>query len=519
MRTSYLLIAILAVSLAACRQQPPEPIFDDGTSRYWKAAQAPFYHGVASGDPLPDAVIIWTRVTPEAAGPLEGTWTVAADEAMQEVVNSGDFTTDADRDYTVKIDVRGLQPATHYYYRFSALGRQSPVGRTKTSPENDPSEVRLAVVSCSNFEAGYFNALGRIADLEELDAVVHLGDYIYEYAVGGYGDTTLGRYHLPDKELVALQDYRTRYSQYRLDEDFQRVHQRHAFITIWDDHEISNNAYQSGAQNHQPDQEGDYNIRKSAASQAYYEWLPVRDDTATHHLYRTFHFGALADLIMLDERLAGRSAPVDSANQEGFRSTERSMLGKEQLQWFKDQLQHSTARWKIIGNQVIFSPLDITALGWNAVINMDAWDGYPAEQAEITQFLKSQSIKNVIFVTGDTHRSWAFEVPESIAAYQQDTAATVAVEFGATSISSSNADEGLPRDSVLEIERITMDPATNPHLKYNNQRDHGYLLLTLGADAASAAFHMVSTVRSSSTAESVDRRVIVRPGSHHLILE
>lgn len=483
-RILFLLSSIIFL-ISSCQTPNKQPLQDDGTSKYWKQEMAPFYHSVASGDPLSDAVIIWTRVTPEYEGPVEVKWTIATDAQLKNGIKEGTFTTTKESDYTVKVDVTGLEADTYYYYQFEALGKASPIGRTKTAAEAAIDEVKLAVVSCSNYEAGYFNAFGKIAEIDNLDAVLHLGDYIYEYEVGRYGDTTLGRHHLPNKEIVELQDYRTRYAQYRLDEDFQRAHQMHPFITIWDDHEITNNAYKTGAQNHQPEEEGDYDIRKNVARQAYYEWLPVREQQEKQ-LYRSFDYGNLVDLIMLDERLAGRSPQVDSITQPEFESEDRSMLGKEQLAWFKEQLINSDATWKVIGNQVIFSKLDISALGWRGVINTDAWDGYPAEQNDIINFIKTNQVENVVFVTGDTHRAWAFEVPESIESYKQDSTATVAVEFGSTSITSANTDEYTSVDTVLMIEKRSMDPAYNPHMKYNNQRDHGYLLLTLNEQEAIA---------------------------------
>jgi alkaline phosphatase D len=487
----------------------------DGTSQYWNPSMKPFYHNVASGDPMADRVIIWTRVTPEETGPVEVHWQVASDPQMREVVREGRITTGEDRDYTVKVDVLALAPDTRYYYRFSALGADSPVGRTKTAPANGSDSVRFAVVSCSNFEAGYFNAFGRIAALEDLDAVLHLGDYIYEYEPGRYGDTTLGRLHLPAKEIVTLQDYRTRYSLYRLDEDFQRAHQMHPFVTIWDDHEISNNTYETGAENHQPDQEGDFQTRKEAARQAYFEWLPVREDGITR-LYRHLNYGNLVDLIMLDERLAGRSPQVDSMSQPEYRSPDRSMLGKEQLDWFKEQLTASDATWKVIGNQVIFSDLDVSFRRPDRPRNMDAWDGYPAEKQEIIRFFKDQSIENVIFVSGDTHCSWAFEVPESIDAYRADSTATVAVEFGTTSISSPNWDEGLPRDTVLRAEQLITSAEYNPHLKFANLRDHGYLLLALTADEARGEWHYVESIREPTDVERVGAVFRVPAGTNEL---
>ena len=510
---NFLLFGLMLIAFA-CQK----PTFDDGTSQYWNESQAPFYHGVASGDPLGDAVIIWTRVTPEIEQEIVGSWSISLDENMGIVIKSGEFTTNAKKDYTVKVDVNGLSSDTYYYYQFEALGKKSPIGRTKTAVTDHIEFLQFAFVSCSNFEAGYFNALGRIAELNNLDAVVHLGDYIYEYEVGRYGDTTLGRLHLPNKEIISLQDYRTRYSQYRLDEDFQKAHQMHPFITIWDDHEISNNAYQTGAKNHQPDKEGDYNIRKSLAQQAYYEWLPVRENNG-NTLYRSFKYGDLIDLIMLDERLAGRSPQVDSITQENFRSPDRSMLGQEQLAWFKAQLKNSRAQWKIIGNQVIFSKLDFSALGRRGGINTDAWDGYPVEQEDIMNFLKTNAIPKVVFVSGDTHKAWAFEVPESIDGYKEDPTTTVAVEFGVTSVTSANTDERISVDSTIKVERMSMDPAFNPHLKYNNQRDHGYTLLTIYPDQVTAQFRVVESITRKTKGERINKVVTVRSGSHTLLVQ
>lgn len=518
MQKSIAFIVLFALAFAGCQNANAptgEPLPDDGTSQYWPAAQKPFYHGVASGDPLSDRVVIWTRITPETAGEVEVAWQVATDPKMGEVVQSGNYTTSGERDYTVKIDVSGLEPATIYYFQFSALGAESPTGRTKTAPAGMTDQLNFAVVSCSNFEAGYFNAFGRIADMDELDAVLHLGDYIYEYEPGRYGDTTLGRLHLPPKEIVDLSDYRTRYSLYRLDPDFQRAHQQHPFITIWDDHEITNNAYQTGAQNHQPDEEGDYEQRKAAARQAYFEWLPVRE-TAKQTLYRRIDYGELVDLIMLDERLAGRSEQAANMDQPDYASEERSMLGASQLQWFFDQLSNSDATWKIIGNQVIFSDLDRSFARPNSPKNMDAWDGYPAEKKKIIDFLKNNDIENVVLVSGDTHCSWAMETPESIPAYQADSTATVAVEFGTTSISSANVDESVSVDTVLQMEKLYMAPANNPHLKFTNLRDHGYLVLRVTPEATRAEWRYMDDLTTRNDKEHVGKVLTVRAGTHEL---
>lgn len=497
-----LLILLFVSSLFAC--QPSVPYPDDGTSKWQDRSKKPFYHSVASGDPLSDRVIIWTRVTPEYKGEISVKWEMASDEGMKEIVKQGAVVTDSTRDYTVKVDVDGLSPSTFYYYQFEALGVKSDVGRTKTASTDGDSETKFAIVSCSNFEAGYFNAFGRIAE-KELDAVLHLGDYIYEYGIAGYGDTTLGRLNLPAGEILTLSDYRTRYSLYRLDKDFQAAHRNHPFITIWDDHEIANNAYKSGAQNHQED-EGDFEQRKAVAAQVYYEWLPIRENG---ELYRKFDFGNLVDLIMLDERVTGRTAPADSTSQPDFRDASRTMLGETQRKWFLDNLANSDATWKVVGNQVIFSDLNLKAIYRNTDLNLDAWDGYPYEKELIINFLKENNIQNTVFVTGDTHSSWAFETPTSIEDYQKDSVnSVVAIEFGTTSISSANSDESYPVDKVIEGEQVLL--ATNPHLKYANRRDHGYLLLTLDSARAKAEWYFVDTVKKPSKKESIGKKIEVK---------
>lgn len=503
-----LFILLLISSFFAC--QPSVPYPDDGTSKWQDDTKKPFYHSVASGDPFSNQVIIWTRVTPEVKGKISVKWNVATNESMNDIVKSGEVMTDSTSDYTVKIDVTGLSPKTFYYYQFEALDAKSDVGRTKTASEEGDSETKFAIVSCSNFEAGYFNAFGRIAE-KELDAVLHLGDYIYEYGIAGYGDTTLGRWNLPLGEIFSLSDYRTRYSLYRLDKDFQAAHRNHPFITIWDDHEFANNVYTTGAENHQED-EGDFEKRKAAAAKAYYEWLPIRENG---ELYRKFNFGNLVDLIMLDERVAGRTAPADSVSQPDFEDASRTMLGETQRNWFFDHLSNSKATWKVIGNQVIFSDLDLSGINRNRARNLDAWDGYPHEKKMIINHLKDNEIGNTLFVTGDTHSSWAFETPTSLDDYKIDPENSVlAIEFGTTSISSANSDESHPVEKVIEDEQLMV--SYNPHLKYHNRRDHGYLLLTMNSEEAKAEWYFVETVKRPSKEESVGKVMSVKKGGKEL---
>ena len=507
MTSKFTLILSCLFLFTTCAINPKiVPYTDDGTSVFHDQSQMPFYHGVASGDPLATSVIIWTRITPKNVGSTSIKWSVSTKEDMTIPVKFGTITTDASKDYTVKVDVKGLTPNTTYYYQFETMTRKSVIGRTKTAAKDEQAPVKLAIVSCSNYEAGYYNAFARIAERDDLNAVVHLGDYIYEYQPDGYSDKTLDRKHLPAKEITTLSDYRTRYSQYRLDKDFQKVHQMHPFITIWDDHEIANNAYNEGAQNHQPE-DGDYQTRKEAAKQAYFEWLPVRDNK-TKDIYRTISFGNTVDLIMLDERIVGRTYPVDSVTQAEFNADTRSMLGAKQLDWFKKELTNSDATWKVIGNQVIFSPVDISDMGWGASMNLDAWDGYPYERSQISQFLENNQLQNVIITAGDTHSSWAFEVPAD------SGEGTIAVEFGTPSITSSNSDERTPVDKVIQAEKALM--AKNPHMKFTDLRNHGYLILNLTDAETVAEWYYVDKLNAPSDGIRMGKRYVVSSGLNEL---
>lgn len=521
MRFSYLFSSILLGVLAwGCQQQATvekTPLFNDSTSVFFEAALKPFYHGVASGDPLPDRVIIWTRVTPDYVDSLTVSWKMATDEGMTQVVQSGQEVTGQDRDFTVKVDVTGLQPDTYYYYQFEWNGAKSLVGRTKTTPTDAREQLKLAFISCSNYEAGYFNAYARLAEQDSLDAVVHLGDYIYEYGARGYGDTTLQRIHLPHHEIVSLQDYRTRYAEYRLDKDLREAHRLHPFITIWDDHEVANDSYVTGAQNHQPDQEGSYEDRKKSAVQAYFEWLPIRDNPE-YQIYRPLSFGPLAELFMLDTRLEGRVEQADSVDQPNLADESRTILGAEQYNWLTSSLVGSQATWRLIGNQVIFSDLDVTPLRWRNTKNLDSWDGYPSEKKKLIGFLDQNKVNNVVFLTGDTHSSWAFEVSKGLKEYNAKTGTgAVAVEFGTPSISSSNADERYPTDSVKLAEKVLMAPQLNPHLKYANLRDHGYLVLTLTPEQAVAEWYYVDKLNAPSNGQTLAQRYVVKNGATKLV--
>jgi alkaline phosphatase D len=499
--------------------------------------KAPFYHGVASGDPLADAVIIWTRAAPIniQEKKVSGKWRMATDLEMQNIVQAGNFETDDTKDYTVKMDVQNLVSNTTYYYQFEALGEKSIIGRTKTAPKaSDSQRLRFAVISCNNFQDGYFNAFKMIANRHDLDAVIHLGDYIYEYKEGGYDTKKLERNISPTTEIIDLQDYRFRYSQYRLDENFIKIHQQHPFICIWDDHETANDSYKDGASNHQPESEGDWESRKSAAKQAYFEWLPIRNHPQ-QKINRVLNYGNLVDLIMLDTRLEARDKKPNDMYAPSYMDSSRVMLGKEQREWLFDALKNSDAKWKIIGQQVIFSELNV---GWANPLDrlktenylLDIWDGYPVERLKIINYFEKEKLQNVVFLTGDFHSSFGFEVtanPMDSIIYNPETSrGAVAVEFVTPSISSSNFDEATSNYRSRKLEECLNKPCggfpffwnknPNPHMKYVDLDRNGYMILDVTAEQVQANFYYMKTILKPSDNEYFGTALATQSGKYHL---
>lgn len=509
--TLPVLFILLCLSCGVKDRRDTLAVPDGPLKELHNSALYPFYYKVASGDPLEDAVIIWTKILPADSTGQEVSWEISKEADFNRVIQAGKKITTSANNFTVKVDVKGLEAGSTYFYRFMADDFYSPVGRTRTLPAGNTDELKFAVVSCSHWEAGYFNAYRHIAEREDIDAVLHLGDYIYEYGDRTGGNSSIGRSHVPEHEIITLDDYRIRYSQYRLDPDLQQIHQMHPFIVIWDDHEIANNSYVDGAQNHQPE-DGDYEERKASARKAYYEWMPVRDN---HNLYRSFQFGDLAQLIMLDERLEGRTKQAPNSDAFAELPEEHSMLGEQQLEWFLAELQENSETWQVIGNQVTFSYLNRSLDRIN--LNPDSWDGYPRERDKIINHLINKSIDNVVFLTGDTHSSWAYEVTTDPFDGYDSIAGTgaVAVEFGVTSVSSTNSDERAPTDSVLSYENNVL-LAANPHLKYVNKRDHGYLLLTLNKEQAKGEWFFVSTLNNRNSVERLEKTFVVNKGEHKL---
>lgn len=480
-------------------------------------ALKPFYHGVASGDPLANGIIIWTRITPDVDEPIVVTWKMATDPQMTNIIQTGTKIASVEHDYTVKIDVANLQPATTYYYNFSTNdGSTSLTGRTRTArTTTTPTDhLRFAVASCAHYAQGYFNAYGRIADRTDLEAVIFLGDYIYEY---GNTEGFVGsvRPMEPDYEITSLADYRTRHSLYKLDPNLIRLHQQHPFICVWDDHEVANNAWENGAQNHDPATEGDYADRKSAGEQTYFEWMPIRDPQPgqPYKVERTIHYGNLMDLIMIDTRMEGREEQIPLTDPQ-TNDPNRTILGAEQYQWFANELANSTAQWKVIGNQVVFTPINTI----NLLENNDMWDGYPAERQKIKNVIDSLQIKDIVVLTGDIHIGIAADVtlvPNN--GYDPATGATAfAVEYVTASITSSNDEAltGLPF-TFDQLQDVAL--GLNPQAKYLNLIDHGYFVFDVNANRAQADWYVIDTKLAPSNIESVDTSLYTLTQVSHLL--
>ncbi|ABK49705.1 Alkaline phosphatase [Shewanella sp. ANA-3] len=562
--------AVISYGLMGCSDS------DDDNS-----VPAQFLHGVASGDPAQDAVILWTRVTPDSAGDVKVSWQVASDAAFSQLVTTGEMVTNANRDYTVKIDARGLRAGQTYFYRFMTGGKTSEVGKTRTLPEGEVSSVKLAVMSCANFPAGYFNVYELAATQDDLDAVVHLGDYIYEYARGGYASehaAELGREVLPANELLTLSDYRTRYAQYHTDASLQKLHAKVPFITVWDDHEVANDTWRDGAENHN-EGEGDFAVRKEAALQAYFEWLPIRPWREGNHeeIYRSFSYGNLVDLHMLDTRVLARDKQLDYADYmdastgafDGERfladvtSTTRTMLGLTQLLWLQGTLLQATGTWQVLGQQILMGKMSLPAaiatqqmsipqyamLGALAKLAARAAANDPTLTAAELQYLQANQAlltPEVIALLQlpsipynlDAWDGYAYEREvilgtaksknHNLVVIAGDThnawanelkdvnGDTVGVEFATSSVSSPGLEYylNLPAEQIPATEAAIVELV--PDLKYTNLKDRGFMTLTFTKEAVRSDWHYVSTILAKEFEESTSRSysAMTKVGEH-----
>lgn len=483
-----------------------------------------FAHGVASGDPEADSVILWTRVSIPAAR-VAVRWELAEDADFLGIAAAGEVATGPDRDHTVKVIADGLEPGRRYHYRFEAGGERSPTGTTRTLPLGPLESLGIALASCSNFPFGHFNAYAAIAEDTEIEFVLHLGDYIYEYGPDGYGGRVgagLGRAHVPAYEIVTLADYRRRHAQYKADAGSRAMHAAHPLIPIWDDHESANNPWMGGAENHQPDAEGDWAARRAASLQAYYEWMPVRDPApgrSRADYWRHFAFGDLASLVTLETRHTGRSRQIEYDDHpaalasveaaEAFRrdvleAPGRTMLAPEQEDFVVASLAESVRAgrpWRLIGNQIPMArvhvpPLDgalasvasdpadpvsahrsrLAALGRvDLPIYLDTWDGYPAARERLYARCRAAGATDLLVLTGDSHSFWTN-------ALRDGGGRPVGLEVGTAGITSPGDFEAFGSEAAARMDELIA--RHNPEVLWTDNRHRGYVRLVLTRAAA-----------------------------------
>ena len=541
------------VGLTACAQTPATTGADVGTDALAAYdGQVSFDHGVASGDPLTDRVILWTRVTPAVADgrPVPVTYEVARDRDFSDIVTIGAAEALPGRDFTVKVDAAGLEPGTDYHFRFRVNGAdgmvESPVGRTRTaSAASSTQPVTFAVISCSNWQFGLFNVYADIARRGSLDAVIHLGDYFYEYGIDGYGSETakaMDRLHDPVTETVTLADYRIRHAQYKTDPNLQAAHAAAPWLCTWDDHESTNNSYRTGAQNHNPEEnEGDWSDRKMAAVQAYLEWMPVRDPEpgrVASAIYRRFDFGDVATVFCLESRLTGRSEEISwftalagatpeevparaMQTMQKVADPSRTMLGQTQEAWLAERLKDSTASgktWQVLANQVIMAnvrppnfmqtlseeqraaidnPFATQMIAFSQLgmpWNLDAWDGFPAARDRLYAAAEAAGAR-LVTLTGDTHTAWANDLFDRNGNLR-------GVEFACTSVTSPGLGDVVPiEDLGRQFE------AANDSVVHHDPFGRGYTLVRLTTETAEADYVKVSTVTSPNFQAATSARL------------
>ncbi len=523
-------------------------------------AEVRFDYGVASGDPLNDRVILWTHAkegdfhAPSPSVSLQ--WEVATDASFTTFVSSGSVTATSATGYTAKVDATGLSAGRSYFYRFKAGNTLSPVGQTKTLPANTVTEVKLAVFSCANYPAGYFHAYSEAVKAGAQYAV-HLGDYIYEYPATGYASkdaVKLGRVVRPANECLTLNDYRERYAQYRSDPDLKQLHSSLPMIAVWDDHEIANDTYQGGAENHTVGAEGSFADRVATALKVYHEWMPIRtpDMSDLRKIYRSFDFGPLVSLHMLETRLLAREKAIEvsdlltagtaTATAATLTSPTRQLLGAEQLSWLSKRMGESGATWQVLGQQVLMGRMEFPAsvlksldptdpnnatpagqaAGFKAIndyltakgmaaqapasltqdqknlldtaqnpklgYNLDAWDGYPAARETVLGTAAALG-KRLVVLAGDTHNAWCSEL-------RLLNGTKVGQEFATPGVSSPGLEEYLSTIPTAQAEQIFRGVIDT--LKYADLSRRGFLMMRFTATAATGTWHLLDSVKNKT---------------------
>ncbi|POS70394.1 PhoD-like phosphatase [Diaporthe helianthi] len=532
----------------------------------WDPATLNFTHGVASGDPYSDSVILWTRISPVldndksnvtvsgyvplynhvtqefvslSKAPICVEYKVASDKELGNLVDSGVIYTSSDIDYTVKVEAKNLEPFTTYFYQFTVCGsdNQSPVGRTKTTPkeDDDVTEIGLAVYSCSNFPWGHFNSYGNPVRKESVDYVIHLGDYLYEEKTeeDAYGQS-IGRLSLPDKEILSLYDYRKRHATYRTDLDLLASLQAFPWIPVWDDHEVADNTYRDGfsQMNNTEDsfvKDGGVSVdqRKMNAVRAYFEWMPIRQVEMDDNLriWRSFKLGNLADLIMLDTRQYDRSITDLYWNTDYIHAISqdagRSLMGPRQENWFYNELSSSSKRgatWRIVGSQVIFSRVNQSIFyGDENPLNFDAWDGYQSNRNRTFSHLYNEGIGNNIFLAGDSHASWVSDLVW-LGEKSYDSASgegSIGVEFAGSAVSSPCV-----YGANITLEKANQDSTrlqtANEELQWQDLYYRGYYELHISSEKLTANYFGMPTVANRNGWEIPIANFTVEAGANKL---
>ena len=511
-----------------------------------------FRHGVASGDPDATSVVLWTRVT--VPTPLEVDWELASDPSFARVVRQGRVTAGPERDFTIKVLAEGLEPGGRYFYRFRAAGAMSPIGQTRTLPVGRVERLGIALASCSNFAFGYFNAYDAIARDAAIDFVLHTGDYIYEYGSDGWGgdiSRRIGRVHEPANEIVSLFDYRTRHAQYKTDAGSQAMHAAKPLLACWDDHESANNPWTGGAQNHQPDKEGNWVDRRAASIQAYFEWMPVREPgpgRTRMQFWRTWVFGDLATLSTLETRHTARARQIDydpyrktinshaaarDMERDTFGAVGRTMLARELevdliAAWTQSKLANQP--WRLIGNPMPIARTrvpDVVGLGlipdpasqakplsaavdmawkgkWNLPFYPDTWDGYEWARERLYGQARDAGVGDLVFLTGDSHSFWANRLADA-------EGRPIGLELGTSGITSPGDFVESGFDPVTAAKLDAAFAEHNPEVVWTDNLHQGYVRLILTREEGRASFIAMSNILSQRyTAHNISDWRLVR---------
>ncbi|PZU46857.1 MAG: alkaline phosphatase [Sphingomonas sp.] len=508
-----------------------------------------FTHGVASGEPSQTSMLFWTRY--EGSGgqavPLE--LEISTDPRMARAKVMGHALAEPGRDWTARTTVQGLAPGRTYYYRFNGPSKaaKSVIGRTKTLPEGSPAQFRMGVFSCSNLPFGWFNGYAHAVAADDIDLFVHLGDYIYEYPRGTYptaAETVAGRTIEPAGETIRREDYWARYRGYRTDPDLQAMHAHLPAVTMWDDHEIANDAWKGGAENHQPN-EGDWAARVAAAKAAYRDWMPVSDEN-----WAKYDIGRLATLYRLETRVSGRDKPLDlgaaiakgpdtmsalkKLRDEQWVAGNRQLLGAEQEQWLfreMDATARRGVRWQVLGQQVVMGkimmPPGAAALAGpnpngqvaaflgaaelaaklGLPMNMDSWDGYPAARARVLGMAQKAGI-DLVVLAGDSHNAWASDLIND--------GRPAGVEFAGQSVSSPGFEHYLRSTPPAQVAGALV--AANPTLRWADTSQRGYMQVTLTPAEAVCEWRFTQPVTARSDRLAGVQRARVGAGQRRLAM-